>query len=170
VGLGAQQLGSARSSKGTSFGGGRFVVPTKVPSVGVSSNSQCIPQDIPNNTTILPRLLWSKLNFHVYKLQRGESKGNHLCAPIGSAEFFKKKRSDVPIKVAPSKNFGHTLQLAIKKDEYTPINYSPSMNMTKSEQNKVRAYLNVTTWVDHNGWPIKNTHLGLLALLETHGM
>jgi hypothetical protein len=77
-------------------------------------------------------MLCSKLNFHVYKLQRGESKGNHLCAPIGSAECFKKKRSDVPIKVAPSKDFGHTLQLAIKKDEYTPINYSPSMNILQA--------------------------------------
>jgi hypothetical protein len=45
--------------------------------------------------------------------------------------MFQEKKDDVPIKVAPSKkNFGHTLQLANKKDGYTPINYSPSMNMT----------------------------------------
>jgi hypothetical protein len=100
----------------------------------------------------------------------GRAKETTSVLLLGVPNVSRKRRSDVPIKVAPSKNFGHTLQLAIKKDEYTPINYSPSMNMTKSEQNNVRAYLNVTTWVDHNGWPIKNTHLGLLALLETHGM
>jgi hypothetical protein len=93
-----------RRGGGGRAGGVCFVVPTMVPLVGVSSNSQCVPQDIPNNATLLSYMLWPKLNFHVqYINYKG---GGQRKAPLCSYwEFpmFQEKRSDVPIKVAPSK-------------------------------------------------------------------
>jgi hypothetical protein len=30
------------------------------------SSSECVPQDVPNTTTLLSNTLWPKLNFHVH--------------------------------------------------------------------------------------------------------
>jgi len=60
-------------------------------------------------------MLWSKLKFHVYKLQRGvRAKETSSVLLLGVPKVSRKKEVMCQIKVAPSKNFGHTLQLAIK--------------------------------------------------------
>jgi hypothetical protein len=66
-------------------------VPTVFPSSlqGVPSKFPNSSQYVSNSTTLLTHMLWPKLNFHKYRLQRSANR-KHLCVFIlESAQCFK---------------------------------------------------------------------------------
>ncbi len=73
-------------------------VQTLVP-IQFPSSSQHVPQIVPNRITLLSHMLQPKLNFHVYKLQKGGGGG-----AMGSTVIFGsfKKNCDGLLKVPPS--------------------------------------------------------------------
>ncbi len=99
-----------------------FVVLTMVPSLAVSSNSQCVPQDIPNNTTLLSHMLWPNLNYHVYKLQRGRAKVNMSMLLLGVPNVSRKKKMMCQLKwLLQKKTLGTPFNLLIRRMDTHPL-------------------------------------------------
>ncbi len=56
---------------------------------GVPSKFPNSSQYVSNSSTLLSHMLWPKLNFHKYRLQRQANRKNRCAFSLESAQFFK---------------------------------------------------------------------------------